>query len=100
MWMEKRRRKKSKGKNNMMEVLEEIEQHCQGCEYFEIAEYGSKELYICRLLEEQRINEFEDYFPAEDEGLLVIAEYDMDGNLINAEWVDSYPENCPGGEYE
>lgn len=79
--------------------LEELLEHCKGCPHFSITEDGWREFYECSLLEEERVQEFEEddpeYIPDGSEGLLAVAEYDIDGNLEYFEIMDFYPENCP-----
>jgi len=79
-------------------TLDELLKHCKNCKHFNITTDGYKEFYECSLLEEERIQEFEEedeeYIP-DWTGLLAVAHYDANGNLTDVEIMDSYPESCP-----
>ena len=83
----------------MKEQHDELLNHCRDCPFFDIGFDGNEELYRCSLLEDEVIAEYEeddyDYFPDGTEGLLAVARYTIDGELIEFEIVDSYPKSCP-----
>jgi len=80
------------------ETLCELLEHCKTCPHFNITTDGCREFYECTLLEEERIQEFEEedeeYEPDGSEGLLAVADYDINGNLVNVTILSNYPKSC------
>jgi len=81
------------------EELCKLLKHCRGCPFLNVEMKPYEDFYSCEILKTDRIEEFkrrdEEYTPGGTEGLLAIAHYDEDNNLIHFEKLDSYPKRCP-----
>ena len=80
---------------------EELLRHCKGCRYFEEVIKDDKDIFRCILLESEMLIEEDDegieYIPG-SEGVLAVAKYNADGEMIDFEYWGEYPEDCPRKE--